>query len=118
MDFLEYPSMNCEVRGGMSSGLLKLTDEKVVFAHAKNGKKETVKAEEIELVNWQRLAGGWGIRIFTKDGNLHRFAGFKEAERERVANHFSSNYNLDMLDRLIRNLTHLGNKNVFLENCQ
>ena len=90
-----------KVRGGMSSGLLKLTDEKVVFAHAKNGKKDTVRAEEIELVNWQRLAGGWGIRIFTKDGNLHRFAGFKEAERERVANHFSSNYNLDMLDRSI-----------------
>ena len=96
--------MNCEVRGGMSSGLLKLTDEKVVFAHTKSGKKETVKAEDIELVNWQRLAGGWGIRMFTKDGNLHRYAGFKEAERERVAKHFSNNFNLEMLDRLaIRN---------------
>ena len=104
MDFLEYPGMNCEVRGGMSSGLLKLTDEKVVFAHTKSGKKETVKAEDIELVNWQRLAGGWGIRMFTKDGNLHRYAGFKEAERERVAKHFSNNFNLEMLDRLaIRN---------------
>ena len=100
MDFLEYPGMNCEVRGGMSSGLLKLTDEKVVFAHTKSGKKETVKAEDIELVNWQRLAGGWGIRMFTKDGNLHRYAGFKEAERERVAKHFSNNFNLEMLDRL------------------
>jgi len=99
MDFLEYPGMSCEVRGGMSSGMLKLTDEKVVFAHTKNGKKETVKAEDIELVNWQRLAGGWGIRMFTKDGNLHRYAGFKEAERERVARHFSSNFNLEMLDR-------------------
>jgi len=51
------------------------------------------------MVNWQRLAGGWGIRMFTKEGNLHRYAGFKEAERERVAKHFSTNYNLDMLDR-------------------
>lgn len=83
----------------MSGGMLKLTDEKISFTHNKSGKRESVKAEEVEMVNWQRLAGGWGIRMFTKDGNLHRFAGFKEAERERVAKHFSSNYNLDMLDR-------------------
>jgi len=91
--------MSCEVRGGMSPGLLKLTDEKIQFTHNKSGKKESVKAEEVEMVNWQRLAGGWGIRMFTKEGNLHRYAGFKEAERERVAKHFSTNYNLDMLDR-------------------
>merc|ERR1712013_749645 len=42
---------------------------------------------------------GWGIRMFTKDGALHRFAGFKEPERERIAKHFSTNFNLDMLDR-------------------
>jgi len=99
MDFLEYPGMSCEVRGSLSAGHLKLTDEKITFSHTKSGKKETIKAADIELVNWQRLAGGWGIRMFTKDGNLHRFAGFKEPERERVAKHFSSNYNLEMLDR-------------------
>ena len=70
------------------------------------------------MVNWQRLAGVWGIRMFTKDGALHRFhptyfgikswdqklcsarfAGFKEPERERIAKHFTNNFNLDMLDR-------------------
>lgn len=99
MDFLEYPGMNCEVRGSMSSGHLKITDEKVVFNHTKSGRKDTIKGSDIELVNWQRLAGGWGIRMFTKDGALHRFAGFKEPERERIAKHFSTNFNLDMLDR-------------------
>jgi len=99
MDFLEYPGMNCEVRGSMSSGHLKITDEKVVFNHTKSGRKDTIKGSDIELVNWQRLAGVWGIRMFTKDGALHRFAGFKEPERERIAKHFSTNFNLDMLDR-------------------
>jgi len=99
MDFLEYPGMSCEVRGSMSAGHLKITDEKMVFVHTKSGRKDTVKGADIELVNWQRLAGVWGIRIFTKDGNLHRFAGFKEPERERIAKHFSSNFQLDMLDR-------------------
>ena len=32
-------------------------------------------------------------------GHLCRFAGFKEAERERLASHFKSNFKLDMLDR-------------------
>ena len=58
--------------------------------------------------------------MFTKDGALHRFhttyfgtksfdpnicsarfAGFKEPERERIAKHFTNNFNLDMLDRLV-----------------
>jgi len=99
MDFLEYPSMSCELRGAMSPGQLKLTDDKVIFNHSKSGKKDSLKASDIDIINWQRLAGVWGIRIFTKDGELHRFAGFKEAERERVAKHFSSSYNIDMLDK-------------------
>jgi len=99
MDFLEYPGMSCEVRGAMSAGHLKITDEKVVFVHTKSGRKDTVKGADIELVNWQRLAGVWGIRMFTKDGSLHRFAGFKEPERERIAKHFNNNFKLDMLDR-------------------
>ena len=69
---LEYNDVSCEVRGAMRPGRLKLTDNKIVFSHSKSGKKVTVKAEDMELVNWQRLAGGWGIRIFTNDGQLHR----------------------------------------------
>jgi len=99
MDFLEYSDVTCEVRGAMNAGRLKLTDDKIMFTHTKSGKKDTLKAEEIDLVNWQRLAGVWGIRMFTKNGNLHRFAGFKEPEREKLAKHFSTNFSLEMLDR-------------------
>ena len=68
---LEY-NVKSEVGGAMKAGRLKLTDNKIVFSHTKSGKKETVKPEDMELVNWQRLARVWGIRIFTKDGQLHR----------------------------------------------
>ena len=71
-DFLEYNDVSCEVQGAMTAGRLKLTDNKIVFCHTKSGKEDTVKAGDMELVNWQRLAGVWGIRIFTKDGQLHR----------------------------------------------
>ena len=69
---LEYNDVSCEVEGAMRAGRLKLTDNKIVFSHTKTGKKDMVKAQDMELVNWQRLAGVWGIRIFTKDGELHR----------------------------------------------
>ena len=51
MDFLEYPNMSCEVRGGMSGGMLKPTDEKISFTHNKSDKRELVKADVVETVN-------------------------------------------------------------------
>merc|ERR1740129_2353586 len=79
---------------------LKLTDEKIIFkANQKGSKTETLESQELEMVNWQRLAGSWGIRIFTKSGNLYRFAGFKDTERERLARFFKQTYDMDMLDK-------------------
>jgi len=98
-DFLEYPDVQMEVKGTMADGKLKLTDEKLVFKVKSGSKQETVAKEEIEVVNWQRLAGTWGIRIFTSDGKLHRFAGFREQDRERLAKFFTTTYGQEMLDR-------------------
>ena len=64
----------------MSTGHLKITDEKVVFNHTKSGRKDTIKGSDIELVNWQRLAGVWGIRMFTKDGALHRLVDYQQGD--------------------------------------
>lgn len=97
---LDYPDVSMESRGAMTSGRLKLTDKELQFKPSEKGRKgENVAKDDIEMVNWQRLAGSWGIRIFTGDGKLHRFAGFKEAERERLAKFFTQTYGKDMLDR-------------------
>ena len=97
---LEYPDVSMETKGSMTAGRLKLTDNEIQFrCSGKSGKTETVIKDDIELVNWQRLAGTWGIRIFTTEGKLHRFAGFKEAEREKLAKFFTQTYGKDMLDR-------------------
>lgn len=67
-----------------TSGRLKLTDKELQFKPSEKGRKgENVAKDDIEMVNWQRLAGSWGIRIFTGDGKLHRFAGFKEAVSDK-----------------------------------
>ena len=71
----------------------------MIFKVQRTGRKEEILSKNMEIVNWQRLAGSWGIRIFAKDGTLHRFAGFKEQEREKLARFFSQTYKMDLLDR-------------------
>ena len=97
---LDYPDVSMETKGSMTTGRLKLTDKELQFrASGKSSKTETVIREDIEVVNWQRLAGTWGIRIFTNEGKLLRFTGFKEAEREKLAKFFTQNYGKEMSDR-------------------
>jgi len=99
-EFLDYPEVKMEKRGSMVNGKLKLSDKELLFMPSKSSSKhESVSKEDIDIVNWQRLAGSWGIRIFTNNGKLHRFAGFKETEREKLAKFFSQTYGKDMLDR-------------------
>lgn len=55
-----------------------MTDQFVIFKNNKTGKVEQIIGNDIETVNWQKFVGNCGIRIFLKNGALHRFAGFKE----------------------------------------
>ena len=63
---------------------LKLSDQGITFRNVKTGKVESLSSTDLEVVNWQRLAGSYGLRIFTESGNLYRFGGFKES----VGGHF------------------------------
>lgn len=55
-----------------------MTDQNIIFKNNKTGKVEQISANDMELVNFQRFVGSWGLRIFMKNGILHRFGGFKE----------------------------------------
>ena len=50
-----------------------------MFKNSKTGKVEQISSSDIELVNWQRLAGAWGLRVFLRSGALHRYGGFKDS---------------------------------------
>nr|CAD7601946.1 unnamed protein product [Timema genevievae] len=99
MDFLEYNDASAEVKGAMCPGRLKLTDQHVIFKNTKTGKVDQISASDIDLVNWQRLLGAYGIRIFLKNGSLHRFGGLKETEQDKIAKFFTLHYKLDMLEK-------------------
>lgn len=73
----------------------------------------------MEFVNWQKLVGTCGIRIFLKNGNLHRYSGFNESvslyyfynikyglkqlsnlqDQDKIAKYFKNTYRLDMLEK-------------------
>lgn len=76
-----------------------MTDQSIIFKNSKTGKVEQIPASEFDAVNFQNIAGNWGIRIFLNNGNLHRYIGFKDTDREKIAKFFNSNYKLDMLEK-------------------
>lgn len=79
-------------------GKLKLTNESIIWKSEKTGKVEQINGESIELVNFQKFVGHFGLRIFLKNGSLHRFTGFKDDEK-KIAEFFKTNYKLDMLEK-------------------
>lgn len=60
-------------------GRLKLTEQNIIFKNSRTGKVEQVQSSDIDLANWQKFVDSWGIRLFLKNGSLHRFCGFKES---------------------------------------
>jgi structure-specific recognition protein 1 len=68
-------------------GRLKMTESSVVFKNSKTGKLESLQGSDIDVVTWQRFTNTWGLRIFTKPGNLLRFGGLKETDKEKASLH-------------------------------
>ncbi|XP_059621601.1 FACT complex subunit Ssrp1 [Phlebotomus argentipes] len=99
MDFLEMSDIQAEIKGCMTPGRLKMTDQSIIFKNNKTGKVEQVNAADMDFVNFQRFVGTYGIRIFMKNGTLHRFSGFKEGDQEKIANFFKTNYKKEMLEK-------------------
>lgn len=96
---LEFQDVRAEVKGIMCTGRLKFTEQNIVFKNVKTGKVEQLTSSDIEFVNWQKLVGTCGIRIFLKNGNLHRYCGFNESDQDKIAKYFKNTYRLDMLEK-------------------
>lgn len=78
-----------------------MTDQSIIFKNSKTGKVEQIAASDFDIVNFQNFGGSWGIRIFLKNGTLHRYVGFRDSEKEKIAKFFSSSYKLDTLEKEI-----------------
>ncbi|XP_025423207.1 FACT complex subunit Ssrp1 [Sipha flava] len=96
---MEFQDIRAEVKGLLCTGRLKLTENNIVFKNVKTGKVDQLTSSDIEFVNWQKLVGTCGVRIFLKNGNLHRYSGFNESDQEKIAKYFKNTYHLDMLEK-------------------
>ncbi len=127
MDFLEYPKALKEDRGGLvsffgffyhlaliltcaffsilqTSGRLKLAETQIIFKNHKTGKIDTLNSNDFKKISWQRLGDSFGIRIMMKSGQVFRYGGFKESEKEKVEKFINSSYStsLETQDASIR----------------
>ena len=68
------------------------------FKSDKTGKVDQINPNEIESVNFQKFVGHYGIRLFMKNGSLHRYSGFS-GEEKKIAEYFKKNYKLEMLEK-------------------
>lgn len=69
-----------------------MTDQCVIFKNNKTGKVEQIGGSDIESVHWQKFVGNCGLRIFLKNGTLHRFGGFKEGVSDQTLLHANNIY--------------------------
>ncbi|EDW77123.1 uncharacterized protein Dwil_GK22092 [Drosophila willistoni] len=98
-DVLEYSDIDSELRGVLSAGRLKLTQQNITFKNTKTGKVEQIAADDIDLINSQKFVGTWGLRVFTKSGVLHRFTGFRDSEHEKLGKFIKDAYSQDMVEK-------------------
>lgn len=96
---LEFSDVKSEIKGAMCPGRLKFAEQNIIFKNSRTGKVEQINSSDVELANWQKFIDNWGVRLFLKNGTLHRFSGFKETEKEKIAKFFKSSYSLDMLEK-------------------
>ncbi|XP_028127722.2 FACT complex subunit Ssrp1 [Diabrotica virgifera virgifera] len=96
---LEYSDVSAEIKGSLTPGKLKLTEQNIIFKNSKSGKVQQIPSSDFDVVNFQNFAGTWGIRLFLKNGTLHRFVGFKDSEKDKIAKFFSNAYKIEMLEK-------------------
>ena len=96
---LEFGKVFREERGAFSECRLTFRPQSIIFKNIKTGKPITVPCDDIKSISWQRFASSWGVRIITKNGNLHRFDGLRTNDREQIKAYIERNYKLELKDR-------------------
>ncbi|XP_046917740.2 structure specific recognition protein [Dermatophagoides farinae] len=96
MDFLEYSEALKEDRGDLTSGRLKLASTQIIFKNHKTGKVDNLGYSDIKKISWQRMAGGYCVRIMMNNGQVFRYGGFKEQDKEKIEKFASQYYDLQL----------------------
>ena len=75
MYVFSYITVCCIVQ---EPGKLKLVPDCVAFKASHSGQVRQFSIEDVKSFGWMRVAKGFELKIFLKDGNIVKFDGFKE----------------------------------------
>lgn len=78
------------------AGRLKLSETQIIFKSDKTGKLDTLSSKELKKISWQRMADGSGIRFLMKNGQVFRYGGFKDSDKEKLEKFISNNYSVSL----------------------
>ncbi|XP_042202637.1 FACT complex subunit SSRP1-like [Callorhinchus milii] len=98
-DTLEFNDIFQEQKGTMIDGRLRLSRQTMVFKNNKTGKVDSISAGEVVSSLWRRVAQGHGLRLQLKNGHIHKFDGFREADFERLGEYFRAQYQLELQEK-------------------
>jgi len=54
----------------------------IVYKSSKTGRIDSIPLADIESTTWMRVARGFGIKVVLKNGQFHKYDGFREAVRQ------------------------------------
>jgi hypothetical protein len=72
----DVQNISKEEMGALYPGDIRFTTDGFVYKNRRTGKVFQLNTDEIEDVSQNFMANKPGLRIITKDGDLHRFANF------------------------------------------
>lgn len=95
-DTLELNNVFREDRGALTAYRLTFRPQQIIFKNVKTGKASTIPAEQIQSVEWQRMAVDHGLRLILTNGAFHRFDGLKESDQDRIKRFIESQYKIEL----------------------
>ncbi|XP_053548252.1 FACT complex subunit SSRP1 [Bombina bombina] len=98
-DNLEFNDIYQEVKGSMNDGRLRLSRAGLMYKNNKTGKVENIASTDLAEGIWRRVALGYGIKILTQAGHVHKYDGFRENEYEKLSEYFKSHFQVDLVEK-------------------
>lgn len=75
---------------------MKLTGNQIIFKNSKTGKIDNISSGELKSIHWQRMAAQYALRILAKGGQIYRYGGLRETEKEKLERYVNKNYPIEM----------------------
>jgi structure-specific recognition protein 1 len=93
---LDFKEIGQIVRGALEPGKLKLVPDCIAFKASRSGEVKQFALEDLKSLGWMRVARGFELKIFLKDGSIVKFDGFKEQDYHSLVEFSKKHYGKDI----------------------